>query len=440
MILSVLVCLQTASAQEYEVISFEVKQNDMTARTNSRVDANGKKCAIVKVYADDSIAAVRGAVVGEIVCVGMEKQVYLAHDAKEMELVFENHFPISVVFMDYGVPSLTGQMTYTLKLQQNAVGGIVINTSPNTDYGSSQTNFLDINALKEQAENEYKNSNYAKAMELFMKISGEAFAQNYIGYMYYKGLGVAQNYEEALNWYRESADQNDSYGLRHLAYMYASGFGTEKNIIIAIRLYRVAANQGDAISQRILGDAYLKGYGVNKDYKEAENWYRKSAEQGNVKAQLSLGDLHNYGKGNFDVDYKKAEKWYRKAAEQGDAVGQNQLGWMYVKGNGVEKNPYEAMKWCKMSADQGYHYGQNSVGYMYHQGFGVKQDYVEAAKWYMLAAEQGNPYSQNYLGEFYEKGLGVEKDIDEAIKWYRKASEKNFKPAKDNLERCLLNN
>lgn len=75
MILSALVCLQTASAQEYEVISFGVKYNDIAARINSRVDANGRKSAVVKVYADDKIATVRGAAVGEVESIGMGKQI-----------------------------------------------------------------------------------------------------------------------------------------------------------------------------------------------------------------------------------------------------------------------------------------------------------------------------------------------------------------------------
>lgn len=75
MTLSVIACLQTISAQEYEVLSFEVKQNDMSARTNPRVDANGRKCTIIKVYVDDKIATVRGSVVGEVESIGMEKQI-----------------------------------------------------------------------------------------------------------------------------------------------------------------------------------------------------------------------------------------------------------------------------------------------------------------------------------------------------------------------------
>ncbi|MCM1141277.1 MAG: hypothetical protein NC453_22140 [Muribaculum sp.] len=137
--MATLSCLCTYS-QEYEVVSFEVKQNDLTARTNPRVDANGRKCAVVKVYADDKIAAVRGAVVGEIETIGMEKQIYLAHDARQMELVFENHYPLTIRFMDYDIPSLTGQMTYICKLRQPTENSTVSEQhNPNNNVNTSTT-------------------------------------------------------------------------------------------------------------------------------------------------------------------------------------------------------------------------------------------------------------------------------------------------------------
>lgn len=139
LLLATLSCLCTYS-QEYEVVSFEVKQNDLTARTNPRVDANGRKCAVVKVYAEDKIAAVRGAVVGEIESIGMEKQIYMAHDARQMELVFENHYPLTITFMDYDIPSLTGQMTYICKLRQTTENSTVSEQhNPNNNVNTSTT-------------------------------------------------------------------------------------------------------------------------------------------------------------------------------------------------------------------------------------------------------------------------------------------------------------
>lgn len=36
-------------------------------------------------------------------------------------------------------------------------------------------------------------------------------AQNELGDCYYYGLGVEQNYEEAVKWYRKSAEQGNEY-------------------------------------------------------------------------------------------------------------------------------------------------------------------------------------------------------------------------------------
>ena len=66
------------------------------------------------------------------------------------------------------------------------------------------------------------------------------------------GLGVAQSYEEAVKWYRKSADQ------------------------------------GDADAQFNLGVCYDNGQGVAQSYKEAFKWYCKSADQGNSQAKDSL--------------------------------------------------------------------------------------------------------------------------------------------------------
>lgn len=141
-ILFILISL-ISSAQEFEVISFEIVPNDLTARTNSRVDGNGRKCAVIKVYADDHIAAVRGASIGEVAGVGMEKLVYMAHDSKVVELVFDHHFPLKITFEDFGYPTITGQMTYLCKLQSK----ITPNESPRSENierpinGSGVSNF-----------------------------------------------------------------------------------------------------------------------------------------------------------------------------------------------------------------------------------------------------------------------------------------------------------
>lgn len=113
----VLLTYVQASGQELKVVSFDVITADLTARTKPRIDLNGRKCALLKVYVDDRIVEVRGSSVGEVESVGMEKQIYMAHDSQEIELIFDRHFPLKIVFDEYGFPSLTGMMTYVLKLK-----------------------------------------------------------------------------------------------------------------------------------------------------------------------------------------------------------------------------------------------------------------------------------------------------------------------------------
>src|SRR5208283_5132097 len=79
---------------------------------------------------------------------------------------------------------------------------------------------------------------------------------------------------------------------------------------------------------------------------------RIKAEKGDATAQLDLGD--NYGAGNgVPRDPAEALKWYRKAAEQGLAKAQVKLGWVYIGGLGTAKDPVEGANWFRKAAQQG---------------------------------------------------------------------------------------
>ena len=80
-------------------------------------------------------------------------------------------------------------------------------------------------------------------------------ALNNLGWMYQKGLGVKQDYPEALSWFRKSA------------------------------------SQGSAGAQDNLGWMYLNALGVEHDYTEAMSWFHKAAARGNCAAQSKL-DSH----------------------------------------------------------------------------------------------------------------------------------------------------
>jgi TPR repeat protein len=114
--------------------------------------------------------------------------------------------------------------------------------------------------------------------------SGDAEAQNNLGVMYYKGLGVPEDYAEAVKWYRLAADQGDAEAQFNLGVMYHDGRGVSQDYAEAVKWYRLAADQGDAEAQGNLGVMYHDGRGVPQDYGEAYAWFSVAAAFGDANA------------------------------------------------------------------------------------------------------------------------------------------------------------
>ena len=98
--------------------------------------------------------------------------------------------------------------------------------------------------------------------------------------MYAYGHGVAQDYKEAIKWYRKAADQEDSDAESKLGWMYFSGEGVAQDYKEAIKWFHKAADQGDLRSQHNLGLMYFDGTGVLKDAVTAHMWFEIAGANG----------------------------------------------------------------------------------------------------------------------------------------------------------------
>lgn len=143
------------------------------------------------------------------------------------------------------------------------------------------------------------------------------------------------SYEEAVEWYKEAAEQGNADAQYKLGYCYANGG------------YEVPLESQDS-----LGYSYEKGMGVDQDWEKAVEWLRKAAEQGHIEAQYKLADCYFCGRG-VAMDDAEAVKWLRKAAEQGHLEAQYNLGECYYEGDGVLIDYDEAAKWWRKAAEQG---------------------------------------------------------------------------------------
>jgi len=99
--------------------------------------------------------------------------------------------------------------------------------------------------------------------------------------MYHNGLGVPQDYVEAMKWCRLAADQGNAEAQDMLGTMYDHSEGVAKNYSEAVKWYHRAADQGNADAQSHLGLMYAAGEGVPRDYVRAHKWLNLSAARGN---------------------------------------------------------------------------------------------------------------------------------------------------------------
>lgn len=118
--------------------------------------------------------------------------------------------------------------------------------------------------------------------------SGDAKAQNKLGYLYDTGRELPQNDAEAVRWYRRAAAQNHAIALYNLANHYLSGRGVPQDTEEAIKWYRLAADRDVLPAMNNLGVIYASGRGVRRNEAEAIKWYRRAAERGDETAIRNL--------------------------------------------------------------------------------------------------------------------------------------------------------
>lgn len=176
-------------------------------------------------------------------------------------------------------------------------------------------------ATYEAGEAALVNGDFAAAWRILLPLAeaGDARAQNDVGVMHGRGLGVPQSYPDAVVWLTRSAEQGNPHAQSTLGYLYYRARGVERDYELAALWSRRAAEQGIAAAQSNLGLLYDKGQGVEQDYVQAAHWYRRAAEQGFPQAQRNLGSMYEHGHG-VASDPLLAYAWYGVASAGGDEI------------------------------------------------------------------------------------------------------------------------
>ena len=119
-------------------------------------------------------------------------------------------------------------------------------------------------------------------------------AQNWIGYHFYEGRGIPQDYEKAAFHYQIAADLGNICGLYNLGFCYLRGEGVEQDTEKGLKLLFQSANSNRPDSHYakcLLGKLYQEGEYVPKDPEKALAFYKSAADLNDEEAAANYNKL-----------------------------------------------------------------------------------------------------------------------------------------------------
>ena len=118
----------------------------------------------------------------------------------------------------------------------------------------------------------YLMGDYEKAYNTMISLAKtddkDGLAQYYIGMMYLKGQGVAQDYKEASDWFRKASENRLPQAQYKLANLYTEGKGVPKDYEFAYLWYSTGAAHDHALSRNAVENARARL--SESELKEAE--------------------------------------------------------------------------------------------------------------------------------------------------------------------------
>ena len=165
----------------------------------------------------------------------------------------------------------------------------------------------------------------------------------------------------------------------------------------------VKAWQGDAQAQYDLGCAYAEGRGVPVLETEVAFWMKKAANAELPPALVRMGELLLDGEG-VERDPGEALRLFSAAAKAGDAKGQYYKGICCLYGYGLMKDPDMAVRYLKVAADMGYAPALYRLGLLYRDGVGAAANWRMAVKYLYQAA--GGKAKRPLYGRRFQASAG----------------------------------
>lgn len=253
------------------------------------------------------------------------------------------------------------------------------------------------NALRNDGERLYPAALccYKQAAEDLTSIRGRARALCNLGLCHENGYGVKVNQEEALEYFRESANSDKTF----------------------------------APAQYNLFRCYYKGIGTKANQQKSLEYLKRAADLGHTDALYEQGA--HWQAGTFGrVDMQEAVRCYRAAiaGTKPSLCALYNLASCYERGWGVEENQKQAVELYRQAADKGSPDATRNLAHCLMDGRGVNKNLRQAFQKYKEAAIAGDAYAQLLMARAYQRGIMVKKNSEKEAAWlsaYEKTTNKN---------------
>jgi hypothetical protein len=217
-----------------------------------------------------------------------------------------------------------------------------------------------------------------------------------LGEIYYQGLGVTTNYDQAKDYFTNAAGFDNSNAIERLIDYIYFGYNGKSNQALAISNY---AKLGDGMSNTAKLRVALYEY------------ERQSYETANTYFLKLIGTDVDYPKEIGEIFYIMGDKTYKKDTSAS----------FYYYSTALNKGCVKPKQLVRL-------------GYMYMNAKGTNMDYYKALECFDKASRLNDPEATCMLGYLYEKGRGVPAaDINKAIELYLKSAKGGFIKAYTNL-------
>ena len=255
----------------------------------------------------------------------------------------------------------------------------------------------DINRLRERAE------------------KGFVLEQVELADAYLNGNGVTQDVAQAAHWYLKAAESGDAGAENQIGYFYMEGVGVSADSERAFHWFQLSSASGLAIAKVNLGVAYLRGFGVRPDPLMARQLFREAVEKGVGEGAAYLAVMDQSGLGH-SVDRVSAERWLEMGVRLHSPKAAFDLAYLYSCTEGHPHNLQRAASLLRAAAGEGYLPAKNNLGLLLANHPELASSGEESRHLLFEASSEGNWKSSVLMGILARDGNGVAADPNKA--WY----------------------